>query len=45
MVKCKAMRIKAEGQDGEQDFSEYILLYSLDFGGKEMSYISRNFKL
>lgn len=43
MVKCKAMRIKAEGyRMGEQDFSEYILLYSLDFGGKEMSYISRN---
>lgn len=45
MVRYRAMRIKAEGQDGEQDFSEYILLYSLNFGGKEMSYIFRNFKL
>ena len=45
MVRCRATRINAEGQDGERDFSEYILLYSLNSGGKEMPYIFRNFKL
>ena len=44
MVRCRATRINAEGQDGERDFSEYIL-YSLNSGGKEMPYIFRNFKL